>query len=69
MFAIFDAMNNSQSIIDKSISLFSRIFSDEVKEDQLACEVIINSHMYSQSKSDHNMNSIENNEISKNIFK
>ena len=65
MFAIFDAMNNSQSIMEKSISLFNRIFSKETKEDQLACEVIVNSYMFSQKKSSANdMNAIENNEIS-----
>jgi hypothetical protein len=66
MFAIFDAMNNNQSIIEKSVSLFTRIFSEETKEDQLACEVIVNSYMYSQKKSSANeMNAIENNEIGK----
>lgn len=60
MFAIFDAMSNNQSLVDKSVSLFRRIFSGEVRGDHLACEVIVKSQRISTK----NMNAIEDNEIS-----
>jgi hypothetical protein len=67
MFAVLDALNNGESFVKKSISLMERIFSKDLNEEYLACEVIMNSQATSQTMGK-KVNSVETNEICKNSF-
>ena len=67
MFAILDALNNGDSFINKSIGLFERIFSKDLNEEHLTCEVIMNSQVTSNSMNK-KVNSIESNEIGNNFI-
>ena len=61
MFAVLDALNNGDSFIKKSVSLVQRIFSKDINEEYLTCEVIMNSKVTSSSMK--KVNAIESNEI------